>query len=210
MPRRRNLAPKPTNRHPQVPQFGPPSPQFGPQAGMGPINPGQGMQGPMPMPGLTPPMQAPMPLPWPCPDPPGCRYAAPPPPIMPMAADHDAEAAGFRAGHAAAFRSGGDAGGHALSAAEGRCRSTGRSARPRPPAVPPAAPQRPIDELESLTSQPATRRRILKKKKSTDYSKEIIIGSVVAVAGILLAHRLCRRNEPRQLDRRLQRHQEGS
>ena len=55
-----------------------------------------------------------------------------------------------------------------------------------PPARPPAAPQRPIDELESLTSQPTPRRRIWKKKKTKDYTTEIIIGSVVAVAGILL------------------------
>jgi hypothetical protein len=59
-----------------------------------------------------------------------------------------------------------------------------------PPAIPPAAPQRPIDELESLTSQPRApsshggRRHIVKKKQ--DYSKEIVIGSVVAIAGVLL------------------------
>ncbi len=55
--------------------------------------------------------------------------------------------------------------------------------------MPPMAPQRPIDELESLTSQPATRRRILKtlkRKKKADHTKEIILGSVVAVAGSVL------------------------
>ena len=51
--------------------------------------------------------------------------------------------------------------------------------------MPPAAPQRPIDELESLTSQP-TRRRFPKKKKKTDYTTEIIVGGVITAAGILL------------------------
>ena len=53
------------------------------------------------------------------------------------------------------------------------------------PTVPPAAPQRPIDELESLTSRPTTRRRGLRKRKKTDYTKEIVIGCVLA-AGVLL------------------------
>ena len=41
-----------------------------------------------------------------------------------------------------------------------------------------------MDELEDVTS-PTTRRRF-PKKKNADYSKEIVIGSVVAVAGIAL------------------------
>jgi hypothetical protein len=55
-----------------------------------------------------------------------------------------------------------------------------------PPATPPAAPQRPIDELESLTSQRTSRRRTLKKRDKVDYTKEIIIGGVVTAVGVLL------------------------
>ncbi|MGA2253090.1 MAG: hypothetical protein ABSG53_00380 [Thermoguttaceae bacterium] len=54
-----------------------------------------------------------------------------------------------------------------------------------PPTFPPTAPQRPIDELESLTSQVTTRRHTLKKKK-TDYTTVTIIGSVVVAAVVLL------------------------
>ena len=52
------------------------------------------------------------------------------------------------------------------------------------PMPPPSAPPRPIDELESLTSQPS-RRRFVRKKK-TDYSKEMVIGGVVAAAAAIL------------------------
>jgi hypothetical protein len=55
-----------------------------------------------------------------------------------------------------------------------------------PPAIPPAAPQRPMDELESLAAQSAARRRITKKKRKADYSKEIMFGGVAAAAGIVL------------------------
>ena len=56
-----------------------------------------------------------------------------------------------------------------------------------PPAIPPAAPQRPIDELESLAAQPSNRRRFAKKKKRrTDYSKEILIAGIAAAAGTVL------------------------
>ena len=40
--------------------------------------------------------------------------------------------------------------------------------------------------MESLASQPTARRRILKKRKEADYSKELIIGGVVVAAGVLL------------------------
>jgi hypothetical protein len=54
------------------------------------------------------------------------------------------------------------------------------------PATPPAAPQRPIDELESLAAQTTGRRHAVKGKKKVDYTKEIIIGSVVGAVGVLL------------------------
>ncbi len=40
--------------------------------------------------------------------------------------------------------------------------------------------------MENLASQPPPRRRILKKKQTKDYTREIIIGSVVTGVGILL------------------------
>ena len=53
--------------------------------------------------------------------------------------------------------------------------------------APPAAPQRPMDELERLSSQPSSRRPVpTKKKKNVVISKEIIIGSVVGAVGLLL------------------------
>lgn len=55
-----------------------------------------------------------------------------------------------------------------------------------PPAAPPSAPPRPIDELEALASQPTRRRRLIGRKKKTDYSRQILIGSVVGVTGVLL------------------------
>lgn len=55
-----------------------------------------------------------------------------------------------------------------------------------PPAIPPAAPLRPMDELERLAAQPAMRRRVAKKKRKTDYGKEIMVGGFVAAAGALL------------------------
>ena len=55
-----------------------------------------------------------------------------------------------------------------------------------PPATPPVAPPRPIDELESLTSQPAPRRRFFRRPENVDYTKEIITGSVVTAVGVLL------------------------
>jgi hypothetical protein len=57
-------------------------------------------------------------------------------------------------------------------------------AKPVASAVPPAAPQRPIDELETLTSQTSGRRRVLRRRKKADYTKEIVVASVLAVGVI--------------------------
>ena len=54
-----------------------------------------------------------------------------------------------------------------------------------PPAIPPAAPPRPIEELESLSLQPSTRRHKPRKKKA-DYNTAIILVSVAAAAVLLL------------------------
>lgn len=168
-------------------QFGPPPPQFGPQGGMGPINPGQGMPGPMPgpmnMPGFPPPMQAPMPAAAAMPGPAGMPMPSPQP-VMQMP---PAMMSGSPAFAPARPRAAAPA---AIPVAAPFPMATAVAATPAaqpaaPPAKPPAAPQRPIDELETLTSQPPPRRRFLKKKK-TDYTAEIIIGSVVTAAGILL------------------------
>ncbi len=153
-------------------QFHSTPPQYGPQSGVGPPQPSQVVQGPMTMSSPLPPMQAPpvMQAPPPVMQMPPNRMSAPPgfvqamqrpptPAAMPMAVPFPVATAVF----------------------------TGPAASPTaPPAIPPAAPQRPIDELESLTSEPTTRRCILKRNRKVDYTKEIIIGSVVVVAGVLL------------------------
>jgi hypothetical protein len=65
-----------------------------------------------------------------------------------------------------------------------------------PPVAPPSAPRRPMDEIESLASQPTTRRRLGKKRQKTDYSKEIMIGGIVAAfAGFLIIVFLAVRNQ---------------
>lgn len=173
------------------PQFGPQPPQFGPQGGIGPMNPGQGMPGPVPAP-----MQAPMTMPGPPPmlaPMPGVtamsgQGAMPGPPampgplqpMMPMPPTMTSGPTGFapvmpRPSAPAAMP----------VAAPFPTATAVAAGPPALPTQPPAAPQRPIDELENLTSQPTTRRRIPKKKK-VDYTKEIIIASVVTVVGIFL------------------------
>ncbi|MEI8375581.1 MAG: hypothetical protein WCJ35_22395 [Planctomycetota bacterium] len=153
-------------------QFYSPSPQYGPQSGMsGPPQPMQAqpvMQ--MPVMQAQPVMQMPPMQAQPVMQMPVNRMSAPPgfvqavphplaPAAMPVAAPFPIATAVF----------------------------TGPAAAPTaPPAIPPVAPQRPIDELESLTSEPTTRRRILKRNRKVDHTKEIIIGSVVTVAGVLL------------------------
>jgi len=150
-------------------QFRPASPQYVPPSGIGSIPPGQAVRGSMTMPGPPPPMQA-QPVMQTPPNrmsaPPGFAQAAPrplAPATMPVPVP---VAAPFPIATAVA---------------------TSPAAAPlAPPAIPPTAPQRPIDELENLTSEPTTRRRILKRNRKVDYTKEIIIGSVVAAAGVLL------------------------
>ena len=153
-------------------QFSPPSPQFGPQV-------------PMAMPGLAA-MPGPAAMSMPSPQqpvmqmpptlmsaPPGFGAPGTPGRAMPSAFAPAAMPA------AAPFPT-------ARPVAAATHRAAAAPAPAAPPANPPAAPQRPIDELESLTSQPTTRHRPLKKKQSTDYTKQIIIASVVGAVGVLL------------------------
>jgi hypothetical protein len=170
-----------------APQFGPPLPQFGAPAGIDPNHSGNGMPGPMTMPGPPPPMRSPMPagpaMPGSAPMPMAMPSSQPmmPMPSMPMSAP-----TGFPVGmpHPPAPA--------ALPVAAPFPTATlAVVARPAaapaaPPASPPAAPQRPIDELEILTSQAGSRRHSSKKRKKEDYTPQIIIGSVVAAAGVLL------------------------
>ena len=179
-------------------QFGPQSPQFGPQAGMGPSQPGQTAQGPMAMPGFLPPRPgvpgAPAPMPGVAAMPGPAMMS--PQPVMEMPPTMMSAPPGFRApGGAPSTLGPGQAMPRPVAPAAApfpvpTSRPVAASpAAPRsaaPPANPPAAPQTPIDELESLAAQPTTRHRPLRKKQSTDYTKQIIMGSVVAAAGVLL------------------------
>lgn len=140
----------------QSPQFGQQPPEFTHQGGMGSFHPGMPSPMSVPMPG-----PAGMPSPQQAMQMPQPGFAAmqrPSTPAgMPVAAPLPAPAAVAVAATPTA-----------------------------PPARPPAPPQRPIDELESLTSQPTTRRRFVKKKDKVDHTKEIVIGTVVGVGAILL------------------------
>ena len=207
---------------PSSPQFGSPAADYGP-AGMGPIDQGQGMQGPvqgpMIMPGPPPPMQAPMPGPAPMALPPGMQPPAampmpaggmpmppvpsgmqappglqqppamrmpPPQPMVPMPSPGTMPGpVGFPG--AGSPRAAPAPVPVAAPFPTATSMPAARPAQPAaPPAFPPAAPQRPIDELETLTSQPTGRRRRVLKKPKADHTKEIVIGSIVAVAGLLL------------------------
>ena len=177
-PRSQQFAPPPQ-------QFGPQSPQFVPQAGMGPVHPGFGMPRPMSLPGPPPPHQMPgfgaMPRPAAMSIP-----MAPPQPVMQMPATMMPAPAGFAPAmpHPPAPAAIPLAAPFAVAVPSPNVAppAAGPAA---PPVHPPTAPQRPIDELESLTSQP-TRRHFPKKKKKTDYTTEIIFGGVLTATGILL------------------------
>ncbi|MGO9108504.1 MAG: hypothetical protein ACLP9L_04660 [Thermoguttaceae bacterium] len=179
--------PTPPQFNPASSQFNPASPQFGSQAGMGPIHPGIGMPSPMTMPGPPPPMPSPMPGMSAMPGPAAMSVSLPPPqPVMPMPPAMMSAPPGF----VPAMQNPSAPSATPLAAPFPVANAMAAVAHPAaalaaPPLLPPAAPQRPIDELESLTSQPM-RRRFLKRKKKADYTKEIIFGGVVAAAGVLL------------------------
>ncbi len=188
---------------PPPPQFAPPRTQFAPQNG-GPVYPGNtAAQRPMPMPGPPPPMQPPMPGAS-MPGPPAMprTIPAPPQPVMPSPQQPMLMPAGMPPPQQAMQMP------RAMSAPPGFAPARPRPVAPAavpaapfptataaapapvrspaaPPTQPPAAPQRPIDELESLTSQPSSRHRIVKKKKE-DYTQEILLVCVATAAVVLL------------------------
>ncbi len=210
-PRQFGSPPQQFGQPPQQPgplPFSPQRSQFGPPAGMGPVQLGYGMPVPMTMPGPPPPMapqmhgfvgmQAPAAMPIapqpatqmpPAMMPPGMM---PPPTGFTPAMPQPSAPMGMPAatGFAPAMPQPTAPAAMPAAASFPAQGTPANSARPAvgpaaPPVLPPVAPKRPIDELESLTSQPV-RRRFLKKKKTTDYSREIILGGVVTVAGVLL------------------------
>jgi len=194
--------PQPQQFGPPPGQFGPPQPQFGPPPGMAAMSP-DALMGTGQMPGSPPPMSAPGSMPQPPMMPPGMPQPAMPqqpmmpppgmpqpmmqggPPMMPVPAAFRppmpmpvATAAPFPV--ASPF-------GAAATMAAPAAPAAGIGAAAAPPALPPAAPQRPIDELEKLTSEPSRGRRFVKRKPKTDYTKEMVIGGIVAAAGAILA-----------------------
>ena len=172
-----------------------PPPQFA--MGMGSIPIGQAAPGPMNMPSPLPPMQAPLQGMAATSAPAAMPMAVPQQrPIAPMPQAMASSPPGFAPGMphpsapvalpvAAPFPVPRAA--VATPAVARAANATTVPAAPAaPPITPPAAPQRPLDALENLASQPTTRRRLLKRKPKADYTKEIIIGSVVTAAGVLL------------------------
>jgi hypothetical protein len=166
----------------QRPQTGLPPPQFSPQQATNPINPGVVAQGPFVMPAAQLPMQPLVPGPATMPGPTRMSMPSPIPqavqlPPAMMAPPHGMASATPYPHTPVAVP---------IASPFPVATAVARGPTPMaPPTFPPAAPQRPIDELETLASQSTPRRHIHRKKK-TDYSKEVIIGSVVAAAAVLL------------------------
>jgi hypothetical protein len=146
----------PQSQFNQPSQFNQSPPSFGPQGHMGSMHGSAAASPPMPMPPAMMPSQGFMPS-MPARPPAAIPVAAPFP--TPVAKQH------FPAPAPKAPAS--------------------RPGPPAPPSIPPAAPQRPIDELESLAAT-TSRYRVLKKKKKADYSKQIVIATVVMLGAIVL------------------------
>jgi hypothetical protein len=165
----------------------PPPPQFGQQPGMqpgmGPVDSGSGMPGPMTMPGPPPTMQAPMPGMAAMPGPPAMPHSQQPFARLPIPGAVMPGPAGFTPAMSRSQASAAMPVAAPFRAPTAAAISAGPVA---PPVSPPAVAQRPLDELESLASQPTIKRRFLKKKAKPQDNTSLIIGGVVAAVGFVL------------------------